>query len=473
MSEFKRGACVGLRYILLLVGTVAAYLGFRAVGEGLIAPAAPPDAAAVHAAAAHSGTLWHVLLALAVVVLVARGVGLVAERWLKQPPVMGEIAAGILLGPSALGLVWPQAQAFLLPDDVAPLLGILAKVGVVLFMFLVGVDLDTSGIRKAPHTTLTISHASIALPFVLGSGLAVLLYPLYSHDGVSFTSFSLFMGVSMSVTAFPVLARILTDRRVHRTPLGALALACAAVDDVTAWSLLAFVASVASSQAAGALWTLGFVILYLAVMFGPVRYAVSWFAAREELRTGPVSHTALAAAFTGLLLSAAATESIGIHALFGAFLLGTFIPPDSRLAHQFRERMEDLVVVLFLPAFFALTGMRTRIDLVGSFVDVLATLAILAVATAGKFGGTYVAARFSGMAWRESAALGVLMNTRGLMELIVLGVGLEMGILSPTLYTMLVIMALVTTFATTPILDGLLGRRKVFGVGEGEAAAGA
>ncbi len=271
--------------------------------------------------------------------------------------------------------------------------------------------------------------------------------------------FSLFLGVSLSVTAFPVLARILSDRRVQSTPLGVTALTCAAVDDVSAWTLLAFVVSVASAQVGDAAWTVAAVAAYLAVMFVVVRPLLVRFAAHEDAKTGPLSQSALAVVFVGLLLSALATEASGIHALFGAFLLGAFLPHGGRLAEQIRVRLEDTVVVLFLPAFFAFTGMRTQISLVSGWTDWLVCGLIILMATLGKFGGSFVAARLTGLGWRESTALGILMNTRGLMELIVLNVGLDMGVLSPTLFAMLVIMALVTTFATTPILQLVLGDR--------------
>lgn len=425
----------------------------RSQGETLVAPHAALAAATT--VASHPAVLAHVLLSMAVIVLVARGLGTAFQRWLGQPAVMGEIVAGILLGPSVLGAISGDAQSFVLAADAAPHLGIVAKIGVVLFMFLVGLELDTKLLRGTTHATVAISHASIVVPFVLGTALATYLYPRYATDAVPFTTFALFVGVSMSVTAFPVLARILTDRRVSGTPLGATAIACAAVDDVTAWCLLAIVSGVATSQVNGVLTTLGLVALYVALMVLVARPLLAALAVREEKRTGPVSLDVLAIVFACLLLSSVATESIGIHALFGAFLVGAMMPHEGRLAEQLRARLEDVVVVLLLPVFFAFTGMRTQIGLVSSASDVLSCLAVIGVATAGKFGGTLVAARFARLGWRESSALGILMNTRGLMELIVLDVGLDMGVLSPTLFTMFVLMAVVTTFATTPILAAI------------------
>ena len=437
---------------MLAVGA-AVFWAVRAQGETLVAPHV--ELAATAAAATHPATFAHVLVAMAVIVLAARATGWAFERWLGQPPVMGEIVAGILLGPSVLGAISPAAQAFVLAPDAAPHLGIVAKIGVVLFMFLVGLELDTRLLRGSTHATVAISHASIVVPFVLGTILATYLYPRYSSDTVSFTTFALFTGVSLSVTAFPVRARILTDRRVSGTPLGVTAIACAAVDDVTAWCLLAIVSGVATSQVHGIAWTLGLVALYVTVMFLVARPLLRRLAAREEKRHGPVSLEILAVVFACVLVSAVCTEAIGIHALFGAFLVGALMPHDGRLADQLRARLEDVVVVLLLPVFFAFTGMRTQIGLVGSATDAIATLGIIGVATLGKFGGTLVAARFAKLGWRESSALGILMNTRGLMELIVLNVGLDMGVLSPRLFTMFVLMAVATTFATTPIFGAI------------------
>lgn len=439
----------------LAVG-LAAFAAIREVGEALPAPAATLGLT-VHGAAAHSDVLAHVLLALAVVTLAARALGAFFERVLGQPPVIGEIVAGIALGPSVLGAISSDAYHFILPDSAAPHLGIVAKIGVVLFMFLVGLELDLGVLRGRQHATLAISHASIVAPFVLGAALALGLYPVYSSAAVPFTVFALFLGVSMSVTAFPVLARILTDRRLLATPLGVTAIACAAVDDATAWCLLALVSGVATARLEGAGVTFALVALFVLVTATVTRPLARRLAAREDAREGPVSLDVLAIVFSGLLLSAVATEMIGIHALFGAFLFGAVIPHHGRLAEQLRARIEDVVVVLLLPVFFAFTGMRTEIGLLSSASDWGWTALVILVATLGKFGGTLGAARFAGLGWRDASALGVLMNTRGLMELIVLNVGLDMGVLSPTLFAMMVLMALVTTFATTPILGALLG----------------
>jgi Kef-type K+ transport system membrane component KefB len=445
-------------YGLMIGALVLIYLFIRSYGETLGAPAPATEAIFGSAAArANAGELLHMLLALVVVIATARGLGSIF-RGAHQPPVVGEIIAGILLGPSLLGRVAPGAWAYLFPAAVGPFLNIIAQVGVILYMFLVGLELDPALLRKRGHATIAISHASIIAPFLLGALIALILYPRLSTSDVPFTCFSLFLGVSMSVTAFPVLARILTDRKIHKTRMGAIALTCAAVDDVTAWCMLAFVVSVAQAQTSGALTTLAMALGYIAVMLVVVRPGMVRLSLVYGNR-GRLTQGVLAAIFVALLLSASATELIGIHAVFGAFALGALIPHDSGMARELTDRLEDIVIVLLLPAFFAYTGLRTQIGLVSGWDQWMICALIVIVASAGKFGGSVIAARLTGLNWRDSSALGVLMNTRGLMELIVLNIGLEMKVISPTLFAMLVIMALVTTFSTTPILH-LITRRQ-------------
>ncbi len=446
-------------YGLMIGGVVLLYLWIRAYGETLGAPLASGTAIFGSAASrANAGDLLHVLLALVVVIATARAMGSIF-RSVGQPQVIGEILAGIVLGPSLLGRLAPGAEGYLFPATVGPALNIIAQVGVILYMFLVGLELDPALLRKRGHTTVAISHASIVAPFLLGAAIALYLYPKLSTGDVPFTCFSLFLGVSMSVTAFPVLARILTDRRIHKTRMGAIALTCAAVDDVTAWCMLAFVVSVARAQAAGAVATIAMALGFIALMIVVVRPAMVRLSLVYGNR-GRLTQGVMAAIFVALLVSASATELIGIHAVFGAFALGAVIPHDSGMARELTDRLEDIVIVLLLPAFFAYTGLRTQIGLVSGYEQWMMCALIVVVASAGKFGGSVVAARITGLNWRDSSALGVLMNTRGLMELIVLNIGLEMNVISPTLFAMLVIMALVTTFATTPILH-LITRHEI------------
>ena len=441
-------------YGAMLAGTIGAFLLIRAYGETLTAPAAVasgidgPGPAAAH-------TVFHVLLALAAVVAAGRLLAKLCAL-VGQPPVIGEVLAGIALGPSLLGAVSPAAAEFVLPKSVAPFLGVIAQLGVILYMFLVGLELNPALLRKRAHATVAISHASIVAPFLLGAAVALWLYPRLSSSDVSFTSFALFLGVSMSVTAFPVLARILTDRNLSRTELGVVALTCAATDDVTAWCLLALVVGVTQAQVGGALAIIAASLVYIAVMFLVVHPVAAYLVRRSDGR--PVSPNTVAVVLLALLLSSLTTEWIGIHAIFGAFLLGAVIPHDSRLAHAFAMKLEDLVSILLLPAFFAFTGMRTQIGLVSGWENWLICGAIIVVATLGKFGGTYAAARLTGLPRRESSALGILMNTRGLMELIVLNIGLDLGVISPRLFAMMVLMALATTVATSPVLQRILRR---------------
>lgn len=446
--------------VMVLLG-VLAYVAISSLGTGLAAPA--PLGSVVAASGGHHGSgLVPLLISLATIIVASRLLGAVFRRF-RQPAVIGEVLAGILLGPSLLGKLVPGATEALFPGTVMPLLGTLAQVGILLFMFVVGLELDTSILRREAHSTLAISHASIVVPFLLGSALALWLYPLLSSADVSFTAFSLFLGISMSVTAFPVLARILEDRRLQNTETGTVAMICAAVGDVTAWCVLAFVVGIIQAKISAAIWTSALTLLYITGMFLVIRPLAQKLAAWYERSDGG-EQTMLGVVCIMLLLSSMATEFIGIHTLFGAFLMGAVIPHDSRLARTLETRLRDLVVVMFLPAFFAFSGLRTRIDLIAPGQWVLCA-AIILVACLGKFGGSALAARFTGMSWRNASAVGILMNTRGLMELIVLNIGLDLGVISPTLFAMLVLMALVTTFATTPILDLIVrGREEELGL---------
>jgi Kef-type K+ transport system membrane component KefB len=454
-----------LLYGASVAASVGVFLSIRNAGRGLVAGGADAvvggQRAAANAGAAASsssgGSVMHVLLALAVIVIVAHLVGAVFRR-IGQPQVMGEVVAGILLGPSFLGWLAPQTASRLIAGDVVPYLGVISQIGVVLYMFLVGVELDTGLLRQRTRASIAISHTSIVVPFLLGSALALWIYPSYASRGVPFTPFALFLGVAMSITAFPVLARILTDRGMQKSPTGVLALACAAAGDVTAWCLLAFVVAVTRAEPGKTIYVLVLTAAYILFVLFVARPGVLWLVRRQE-REGRTTRGMFAAVCSALLVAAFATEWIGIHALFGAFLLGAVLPHDSGLARDLRAKCEDLVLVLLLPVFFAFTGLRAQIGLIGGGREWLVCLAIIAVASVGKFGGSFVAARMAGVEWREASSLGVLMNTRGLMELIVLNVGLDLGVLSPRLFAMFVVMALVTTLATSPILEGLQLKR--------------
>jgi Kef-type K+ transport system membrane component KefB len=456
-SAARHPARMFIAYAAMILATIGLFFLVRSYGETLVAPAAASaevgPAGAASPAVSHA--LFHLLLALAAVIVLGRVLARLFA-YVQQPPVIGEVLAGICLGPSLLGHVAPDVGNYLLPPAVAPSLSIVAQLGVILYMFVVGLELNAGILRKQGHVTLAISHASIIVPFSLGAILALWLYPMLSTSDVPFTAFALFLSVSMAITAFPVLARILTDRRMHTTELGVMALACAATDDVSAWCLLALVVGVAQSKVSEALTVSVLTVGYIALMFFIIRPLVAKIVQRYG--QDGLTRGAMAAALLGMLLSALATEAIGIHAIFGAFLFGAMIPHDSRIARELAARLEDLVTTLLLPAFFAFTGMRTQIGLVSGWEQWLVAGVIIAIATLGKFGGTLGAARIVGLSWRDSASLGILMNTRGLMELIVLNIGLDLGVISPTLFAMLVLMAIVTTMATSPILYALIPR---------------
>ena len=454
---------------LLALGALG-FLWIRSAGMQLSAPAPLANQALFGqgASLAQVETLLHLLLALAVIMIAARTVGMVFKRF-SQPPVIGEVIAGILLGPSLLASAVPELHAYLLPATVTPFIGIVAQVGIVLYMFLVGLEVNPAVVRGNSAVVLAISHTSIVVPFLSGAALSLLLYPVFSTNDVPFPVFVLFMGISMSVTAFPVLARILTDRAMQRSRLGVIALTCAAVDDITAWCMLAFVVGIAKSSLSGAVQTLALAVVYLLFMLFVVRRVMLRIVQQVELKQ-EVSQATIGMILVMLMLSAFATEWIGIHALFGAFLLGAVVPPDCKLARALRHRLHDLVVVLFLPAYFAFTGMRTEVGLISGTEQWLFCGLIILVASFGKFGGSLLAGRFTGLKWREASAVGVLMNTRGLMELVVLNIGFDLKVLSPTLFTMLVLMAVITTLATTPILQLLTREERSLMPATGEAA---
>ena len=399
-----------------------------------------------------SDLLLHLLLALFVILVVARVVGVLFKR-IGQPPVIGEVVAGILLGPSLLGRVWPAGSAFLLPTEMAPYLQAIAQIGVILYMFVVGLELDPAQLRRRPHQTVAISVTGMVFPFLLGLLLAGAMYPALAGEGIPYVAFAVFIGVSLSITAFPVLARILSDRGIQNTRLGTLALACAAIGDVAAWCLLALATAVATAKGSDAIRTVLLTAAFLVFVLFAARPLLARFARRVEREGEEPSLESLSVVFATLLLAALVTEWIGIHALFGAFLIGVAIPHDSALARGLRTRLHDTVAVLLLPAFFAFSGLRTEFGLVSGVGQWSVCILILITACVGKFGGTTIAARAVGLPWRTSTSLGVLMNTRGLVELIVLNVGLDLGVIGAPLFAMLVLMAIVTTFATSPILS--------------------
>lgn len=401
-----------------------------------------------------------VLLEVLIVIGLSRLVGL-GFRWIKQPLVIGEIVAGIMLGPSLFGWISPDLSAFLFPAETVPFLNVLSQVGLIFFMFLIGLELNPKYLKGNLDIAILTSHVSILVPFSLGGLLALMLYPLVSNSSVSFTAFAMFLGAAMSITAFPVLARIITENNLQGTRLGTLALTCAAVDDVTAWCLLAVAIAVTRTNSmVGALPTIIASVIYIAFMLT----VGGWFGgllAKYYKRTGRLNQLTLAGIYMAVVASALITELIGIHLIFGAFLVGAVMPKNAELTRELAEKTEDFVLIFLLPIFFAYSGLRTEIGLLNRPELWLLCAAVLGVAIVGKYVGTYFAARFCGIEKREASALGWLMNTRGLTELIVLNIGLSLGVISPLLFTMLVIMALVTTFMTSPLLEWTYPKRLI------------
>jgi Kef-type K+ transport system membrane component KefB len=386
------------------------------------------------------------------IILVARFFGWICKK-IGQPTVIGEIIAGIILGPSFIGMYFPEFSEALFPLESLGNLEFLSQIGLILFMFVIGMELDLKVLKNKAQDAVVISHASIIIPFALGMGLAYFIYESFAPKGVQFLSFGLFMGIAMSITAFPVLARIVQERGLNKTRLGTIAITCAAADDITAWCLLAAViAIVKAGSFVSALYIIGLAVIYVLLMVKVVRPFLT--------RIGNLYHTKeslskpiVAIFFLTLIMSSYATEVIGIHALFGAFMAGAIMPENIRFRNIFIEKVEDIALVLLLPLFFVFTGLRTEIGLLNDPYLWKVTGLIILVAVVGKFIGSAIAAKFVGQNWKDSLTIGALMNTRGLMELVVLNIGYDLGVLSPEIFAMAVIMALVTTFMTGPALD--------------------
>jgi Kef-type K+ transport system membrane component KefB len=396
------------------------------------------------------------------IILIARLFGWMMNK-IGQPTVIGEIIAGIFLGPSLLGLFFPQFSNFLFPTESLVNLQFLSQIGLILFMFIVGMELDVGILKRSAQDAIVVSHASIIFPYFLGVLLAYFLYQNFAPDTISFTAFALFIGIAMSITAFPVLARIIQERDLTKDHLGALAITCAAVDDVTAWSLLAVViAIVKAGDITASLLTIFFSVVYVMFMIFVVKRLLNKIAQTHFTRE-TVNKPILAILFGILLLSSYMTEVIGIHALFGAFMAGVIIPANQSFRRVLAEKIEDFSLVFLLPLFFVFTGLRTQIGSLNNPNLWVVCIIIIAIAIIGKFLGSAFAARFVGQSWRDSLVLGALMNTRGLMELVVLNIGYDLGVLTPEVFTMLVLMALITTFMTGPsitFIDFITKRRE-------------
>ena len=396
--------------------------------------------------------LTRLFVQLILILIVARICGVVARK-AGQPAVIGEMVAGILLGPSLLGWLWPDAFGFIFPQTSLGTLRMLSQIGVCLFMFVVGMELDVNELKHQAHTVVLVSKVSILFPYLLGVAASLFLFPAFGVSGTKFIPFALFIGISMSITAFPVLARILEERGLTKTALGATALACAAANDVMAWTVLAVVVAIAKAGGLAVTFvSIGLVVLFVAVMLLWLRPRLALWINRTTDTTSAPGGGVMAAALVFLFACALITDVIGIHALFGAFLAGVVMPRHGVFREVLKERLEHFSTVFLLPLFFVFTGLRTQMGLLNEPSGWLICLALIIVATIGKLGGTMVTARLTGVNWIDSFSLGALMNSRGLIELIALNIGYDLGILSPPMFTMLVIMALLTTGLTGPLL---------------------
>jgi Kef-type K+ transport system membrane component KefB len=401
-----------------------------------------PESAAQHS------LLPRLLFALAIILLVTKTCAYLMKL-VKQPPVIGEVLGGIAMGPTILGKLLPEVQAFIFPKGLNPSIDALAQIGIILFMFIVGMEFDTRKLKNKVGSSLIISHTSIFVPLFLGALMSFWIFPRFAPESVPFALFALFLGVSISVTAFPVLARIIKDLGIQNSPMAVVTMGCAALDDVTAWCLLALITCVAGKDLSLAWQMLALTLVFAGTMYWIVRPLVTRFAASVEEKGFRVETFTIV--IVALLMSALATEAIGIHALFGAFFLGVLIPTESTLARKLNLRLETLTTTLFLPLFFVYSGLKTDLNLLTDGEGFLLTVIVTTVAIVGKVGASGISAYFTGVNKRDSLALGLLMNTRGLVELVVLNLGLELGLLTPLLFSAFVVMTLITTLMTTPL----------------------
>jgi Kef-type K+ transport system membrane component KefB len=394
-----------------------------------------------------------ILLQLIVILLVVQAFGYLC-RFIGQPRVIGEILAGLALGPTLLGAFLPRIEAAIFPSSAFPTLQTLGDIGLVLYMFSLGTHIDTHAMLKQSRKATVVSLSGILLPLALGSLFAFFLYPEFAGPRANLVSFLLLVGTAMAITAFPVLARILAERRMLSSGVGTLALTCAAIDDVIGWCLLALVIAIINASGASSVAiTIGFLALFVGVMVGAVRPLL--LVAERRIRSKPAL---MALTMLLLLLCAYATNAMGIHPVFGAFLLGIILPRRTIFV-ELVQGIDQLNSLLFLPLYFVYNGLRTHIGLINSPALWLICLLVLVVACLGKILGGSLSLKALGGTWKESLTLGALMNTRGLVELIVLNIGLNLGVISPVFFAMLVIMAVVTTMMAPPLLS-LLGYRQ-------------
>ncbi len=394
-----------------------------------------------------------ILLQLIVILIVVQIFGYLGGR-IGQQWVIGEILAGLVLGPSLLGALFPGFEALLFPASVLPTLQTLGDIGLVLYMFSLGTRLDTHLMLRQSRNAIVVSLSGTILPLIMGALLAFFLYPGLAGPKATLVSFMLLVGTAMAITAFPVLARLLAEKNMLGTRVGMLALTCAAIGDALAWCMLALViAIIHATGPTSAILTVGLTLLFIVFMYTIVRPLLVYADQRIHSK-----QLLIALILILLLLSAYITNAIGIHPIFGAFLMGIILPRKTTYVEEVRS-LDQVNNILFLPLFFVYSGLHTQIGLISAPLLWLICLLVLVIACAGKILGSMLPVRWMGESWKESLTLGILMNTRGLVELIVLNIGLDLGVLSPTLFAMLVIMALVTTMMASPLLP-LLGYRQ-------------
>ena len=444
------GGFSALMYFIVLIGSAKLEPGRNIVNH---ISSESKWAGLINSLISNLGHPLAILLAQIITILIVARIFSFLCKKIGQPTVIGEILAGIVLGPSLVGMYFPGFSAMLFPAQSLGNLQVLSQLGLILFMFVIGMELDLKVLRNKAHDAVVVSHASVIIPFALGMGLAYFIYASFAPMGVKFSSFGLFLGIAMSITAFPVLARIIQEKGIHKTRLGTMVITCAAVDDITAWCLLAAViAIVKAGSFVSSLSTLFLALGYILIMIKVVRPFLKRVGDLHSSREN-LSKSIVAVFILTLIISAYATEVIGIHALFGAFMAGAIMPENPKFRSNFVNKVEDIALVLLLPLYFVYTGLRTQVGLIDDPYLWQLTGVIIMVAISGKFIGSSLAAKFVGQNWKDSLTIGILMNTRGLVELVVLNIGYDLGVLNPQIFTMMVIMALVTTFMTTPVLS--------------------
>jgi Kef-type K+ transport system membrane component KefB len=418
-----------------------------------------PAAAAAARSYAPGDFSVHFFLQLGVILLACRVVGWAGRRFLAQPQVVGEMIAGVFLGPSLLGLFFPDLQGAIFPKETRNVLYTGAQLGVGLYMFLVGTTLQLGHFRSKARSAVGVSMAGIAAPFFIAFLITPLLLdvPGLFAAGISQTNATLFMGACIALTAFPMLARIVNERGLADTALGTLSLTAGAFDDACSWCVLALVLATFGAGPGVAVLAIGGAVLYATfiMLFGRRLLAPL---GRIVEREGQMSLTVLGITLALFCFSAFLMDAIGIHAIFGGFILGA-VMPRGLFAAELKKKVEPVAVILLLPMFFTYSGLNTRMDMVNSGSLALVALGILAASVLAKGGACYLAARLAGEDNRTALGIGALMNSRGLMELIIINIGLQKGIIGPALFSMLVLMAIVTTMMASPLFELVYGRR--------------